>query len=427
MKKPFYKILYVQVLIAILVGILLGHFYPTVAVSMKPLGDAFIKLIKMVIGLIIFCTVVTGIAGMEDLKKVGRVGGKALIYFEVVSTFALALGLLAAHVFHPGSGFNIDPSTLDSKSVASFAANAKAMSSVEFFMHIIPDTIVSAFAQGEILQVLLISILSGAVLSSAGPKAKIVLDLINGVSHLLFGIVNIITRLAPIGAFGAIAFTIGTYGAASLLPMLKLIGTFYLTCGLFVVIVLGAIARFVGFSIFRLLNYIKDELLIVLGASSGEPVLPLLLNKLEQLGCSRSVVGLVLPTGYSFNLDGTNIYMTLGVLFIAQATNIDLSIGQQLGVVAIAMLTSKGASGVTGAAFVTLAATLAVFPTVPLAGLVLILGINRFLSECVALTNVIGNCVATITVAAWEGELDTARMHQVLNGEAPVEAEAPAE
>ncbi|HWT37406.1 MAG TPA: cation:dicarboxylase symporter family transporter, partial [Paraburkholderia sp.] len=322
-KKPIYKVLYVQVIVAIIIGIVLGHFYPALATDMKPLGDAFIKLIKMVIGPIIFCTVVTGIAGMEDMKKVGRVGGKALLYFEVVSTFALALGLAATHILRPGVGFNIDPATLNGKEVASYAAKAHGQSTVDFLMHIIPNTMVDAFAQGEILQILLIA--------------------------LLFGIVHIVTKLAPIGAFGAMAFTIGKYGVGSLLPLLKLIGTFYLTSVVFVLVVLGTIARLTGFSIIRFVGYIKEELLIVLGTSSSEAALPQLMEKLEKAGCSRSVVGLVVPTGYSFNLDGTNIYMTMAVLFIAQATNIELTWMQQLTLLAVAMLTSKGASGVTGA------------------------------------------------------------------------------
>ncbi|KAF1027014.1 MAG: C4-dicarboxylate transport protein 2 [Pseudomonas sp.] len=420
MKKPFYKVLYIQVLLAIAIGIALGHYYPSLAVDMKPLGDGFIKLIKMIIGPVIFCTVVSGIAGMQDLKKLGRVAGKAFLYFEIVSTFALVLGLAAAHLFKPGAGFNVNPATLDVTSVASFTQAAKSLSTVDFVMHIIPDTLVSAFSQGEILQILLIAIMFGSIMATLGDKAKSVTSLIDGVSHILFGIVGIITKLAPIGAFGAMAFTVGKYGVISLVPMLKLIGTFYLTAFLFVVIVLGLIARYVGFSLFKFLAYIKEELLIVLGTSSGEPVLPRMLVKLEKLGCSRSVVGLVIPSGYSFNLDGTNIYMTLGVLFIAQATNIDLSWADQLTLLAVAMLTSKGASGVTGAAFVTLAATLTVLPTVPVAGLVLILGINRFMSECVALTNVIGNGVATLVVSAWEKELDYERLHSELDSRSRV-------
>ncbi|MGY2169482.1 dicarboxylate/amino acid:cation symporter [Pseudomonas gingeri] len=415
MKRPFYKVLYIQVLAAMLLGIAVGHYWPGLAADMKPLGDAFIKLIKMVIGPIIFCTVVTGIAGMDSMKKIGRVGGKALLYFEVVSTLALLIGLVATHWLTPGAGFNVDPARLNASAVAAYADKAHELSTSGFLMNIIPDTLVSAFAQGAILQILLVALLFGAVLAGLGDKARAVNQLIDDLSKVLFGIVGIITRLAPIGAFGAIAFTIGTYGVGSLLPMLKLIGTFYITALFFVIVVLGSIARFVGFNLFRFLAYIKEELLIVLGTSSGEPVLPLMMTKLERLGCSRSVVGLVIPTGYSFNLDGTNIYMTMCVLFIAQAMNIEITWAQQLTLLAVAMVTSKGASGVTGAAFITLAATLAVMPTVPVSGLVLILGINRFLSEVVALTNVIGNGVATVAVSAWEKELDRERMHRVLN------------
>jgi len=414
-KKPFYKVLYVQVLAAIAIGILLGHFYPSLATDMKPLGDAFIKLIKMVIGPIIFCTVVTGIAGMEDMKKVGRVGGKALLYFEVVSTFALVLGLIATHVLKPGVGFNVDPATLDHKAIDTYAAKAHGQSTVDFFMHIIPDTLVSAFSQGEILQILLIALLFGSVLAHLGERGKVVTTFIEGLSGVLFGMVGIITKLAPIGAFGAMAFTIGKYGIGSLVPMLKLIGTFYLTSIVFVIVVLGTIARMVGFSVLRFIAYIKEEMLIVLGTSSSEAALPQLMLKLEKLGCSRSVVGLVVPTGYSFNLDGTNIYMTMAVLFIAQATNTDLSWGQQLTLLAVTMLTSKGASGVTGAGFITLAATLAVVPTIPLSGMVLILGIDRFMSECRALTNIVGNGVATVVVSAWERELDRNKLRAALS------------
>ncbi|CAM2147482.1 C4 dicarboxylate/orotate:H(+) symporter [Pararobbsia alpina] len=416
MKKPIHKVLYVQVIVAIIAGVLLGHFYPSIAIDAKPLGDAFIKLIKMVIGPIIFCTVVSGIAGMQDVKKVGRVGGKALLYFEVVSTFALVLGLIATHVLKPGAGFNVDPATLDGKAVASFAEKAHGQSTVDFLMHIIPNTIFDAFAQGEILQILLIAILFGVVLGASGERAKPLTDLIDSTSHALFKIVGIITKLAPIGAFGAMAFTIGKYGVGSLVPLLKLIGTFYLTSIVFVLVVLGTVARMTGFSIVRFVSFIKEELLIVLGTSSSEAALPQLMQKLEKLGCSRSVVGLVVPTGYSFNLDGTNIYMTMAVVFIAQATNTDLSLGQQLTLLAVAMLTSKGASGVTGAGFITLAATLAVVPTIPLTGMVLILGIDRFMSECRALTNIVGNGVATVVVSSWEKELDRSKLRAVLGG-----------
>ncbi|VVE60480.1 C4-dicarboxylate transporter [Pandoraea anapnoica] len=416
-KKPFYRILYVQVLFAIVVGILLGHFRPELAVEMKPLGDAFIKLIKMIIGPVIFCTVVTGIAGMEDMKKVGRVGGKALIYFEVVSTLALVIGLIATHVLKPGAGFNVDINSLDPKAIAGYAAKAAHGDTfTDFLLHLIPNTITDAFAKGEILQILVIAILFGAALGAIGERGRVVTSWIDSVSGVLFRVVHIITKVAPLGAFGAMAFTIGKYGIASLVPLAKLMGTFYLTSFLFVIVVLGLIAKFTGFSIFRFLAYIKEELLIVLGTSSSEAALPHLMEKMEKAGCSKSVVGLVIPTGYSFNLDGTNIYMTMAVLFIAQATNIDLTWGQQLTLLAVAMLTSKGASGVTGAGFITLAATLAVIPTIPVAGMVLILGIDRFMSECRALTNIVGNGVATIVVSAWEKELDRKKLAEAMSG-----------
>ena len=416
MKKPFYKILYVQVLAAIVIGVLLGHYSPELAVKMKPLGDGFIQLIKMVIGPIIFCTVVSGIAGMRDMKKVGRVGGKALLYFEVVSTFALVIGLAAGHIFNPGAGFNVDVHTIDAKAVAQYAAKAQSASTVDFLLNIIPSTVVDAFAKGDILQILLIALLFGGALSAIGDRAQMVTDFIDQISHVFFRIVHVITRVAPIGAFGAMAFTIGKYGVISLVPLLKLVGTFYLTAIIFVVVVLGIIARLVGFNIFRFVAYIKEELLIVLGTSSSESALPHLMEKMEKLGCSKSVVGLVVPTGYSFNLDGTNIYMTMAVIFISQALNIELTWTQQLTILAVAMLTSKGASGITGAGFITLAATLAVVPTIPVAGMVLILGIDRFMSECRALTNITGNGVACVVISAWERELDRAKLTRVLSG-----------
>ncbi|CUI03537.1 dicarboxylate/amino acid:cation symporter [Massilia antarctica] len=414
MKKPFYKILYVQVLFAIVCGVLLGVFYPKLGVDMKPLGDGFIKLIKMIIAPVIFCTVVAGIAGMQDMKKIGRVGGKALLYFEVVSTFALAIGLVVANVMRPGDGFNANPATLDTKAIAEFTAKAKTQSTLDFVMNIIPNTVVDAFAKGDILQVLLLAILFGFALSMLGERGRPIAKLVDDMSHVIFGVVGIVMKVAPIGAFGAMAFTIGKFGLASLLPLAKLMGSFYLTCGLFVFIVLGTIARMTGFSILRFIAYIKEELLIVLGTSSSESALPALMRKLEKLGCSKSVVGLVVPTGYSFNLDGTNIYMTMAALFVAQATNTDLSLGQQLTILGVAMLTSKGASGITGAGFITLAATLAVVPTVPVAGMALILGIDRFMSECRALTNFIGNGVATVVVSHWEKELDHDRLKSEL-------------
>lgn len=414
MKQPFYKVLYVQVLFAIVCGVLLGVFYPKLGVDMKPLGDGFIKLIKMIIAPVIFCTVVAGIAGMQDMKKIGRVGGKALLYFEVVSTIALAIGLLVANVVRPGDGFNADPATLDTTAIAQYTDKAKSQTMTDFVLNIIPNTAVDAFAKGDILQVLLFAILFGFALSLLGERGRPVTKLIDDLSHVIFGVVGLIMKVAPIGAFGAMAFTIGKFGLGSLLPLAKLMGAFYLTCGLFIVIVLGLIARFTGFSIFRFISYIKEELLIVLGTSSSESALPALMRKLEKLGCSKSVVGLVVPTGYSFNLDGTNIYMTMAALFVAQATNTDLTIGQQLTILGVAMLTSKGASGITGAGFITLAATLAVVPTVPVAGMALILGIDRFMSECRALTNFIGNGVATVVVSSWEKELDHDRLQSEL-------------
>ena len=426
-KKPFYKVLYVQVIAAIITGILLGHFLPADGIAMKPLGDAFIKLVRMIISPVIFCTVVTGIASMHDMRKVGRVGGKALIYFEVVSTIALAIGLLAAHVLQPGKGFNVDPSTLDASSIAGYAAKAEHGEGLTgFLMHIIPDTFVGAFTQGDILPVLLIAMLFGSALAVMGEPAKPVIGLIEALSKAFFKIVHVITSLAPIGAFGAMAFTIGRYGIESLLPMMKLIGTFYLTAFLFVTCGLGLVAKLCGFSLFRFLAYIRDELLIVLGTSTSEAALPQLMEKLERLGCSRGIVGLVVPTGYSFNLDGTNIYMTLAVLFLAQATNTHMTVMQEVTLLAVTMLTSKGSTGVTGAGFITLAASLSVVPTVPVTAMVLILGIDRFMSECRALTNIVGNGVATIVVAAWEKELDRGMLRAQLGMPRLGEAASPA-
>ena len=417
MKQPFYKVLYIQVLFAIVCGVLLGAFYPTNAVDMKPLGDGFIKLIKMIIAPVIFCTVVAGIAGMQDVKKIGRVGGKALLYFEVVSTLALAIGLIVANVLQPGAGFNADPSKLDTTALSAYT-KAKPMTTTDFLMNVIPNTFVDAFAKGDILQVLLISILFGFALSLLGERGRPITKLIDELSHAIFGVVGIIMKVAPIGAFGAMAFTIGKFGLASLIPLLKLMGSFYLTCGLFIFVVLGAIAKYTGFSIVRFIVYIKEELLIVLGTSSSESALPALMTKLEKLGCSKSVVGLVVPTGYSFNLDGTNIYMTMAALFVAQATNTELTLTQELTILGVAMLTSKGASGITGAGFITLAATMAVVPTIPVAGMALILGIDRFMSECRALTNFIGNGVATVVVSHWEKELDHKQLDKELNSPA---------
>ena len=407
--------LYFWVLIAILIGGTFGFLSPTDAVKLKPLGDGFIALVKMLISPVIFCTVVLGIAGAGDMKKVGRVGGKALLYFEVVSTFALAIGLVVMNVLRPGAGFNVDPATLDAKAVASYAKSAGEQSSIDFILHIIPKTFTDAFTgSGDLLQVLLVAVLFGYAMVHMGKSQKMVHLFIEEASHIFFAMMNAIMKLAPLGAGGAMAFTIGKYGVSALGPLAKLMGSFYLTCGLFVIVVLGAIALFVGFNIFRFIGYIKDELLTVLGTSSSESALVPLMRKLEAMGCSKSVVGLVVPSGYSFNLDGTNIYLTMAALFVAQALNIELTLTQQLTMLGVAMLTSKGASGVTGAGFITLAATLAVVPTIPVAGLALILGIDRFMSEARAITNFIGNGVATVVVAHWEKELDRDAMNSAL-------------
>lgn len=417
-KMPFYKHLYFQVIIAIIAGIALGHFWPSVGEQLKPLGDAFIKLVKMIIAPVIFLTVATGIAGMNDMKKVGRVAGKAMIYFLTFSTLALIIGMVVANTVQPGAGMNIDPATLDGAAVANYAAKAHEQSITGFLMNIIPSTIVGAFAEGDILQVLFFSVLFGAALGAIGERGKPVTDFMHALMYPIFKLVAILMKAAPIGAFGAMAFTIGKYGIASVANLAMLIGTFYVTSLLFVLVVLGAVARYNGFSILALIRYIKEELLLVLGTSSSEAALPGLMSKLEAAGCQRSVVGLVVPTGYSFNLDGTNIYMTLAALFIAQATGIDLSFGDQILLLLVAMLSSKGAAGITGAGFITLAATLSVVPAVPVAGMALILGIDRFMSECRALTNFVGNAVATIVVARWEGELDETRLAAALGGDA---------
>jgi len=404
-RKPLYTSLWAQVLAAMAIAIVLGYFSPARAVAMKPLGDAFIRLITMIITILIFCTVVTGIAGMQDLKKVGRVGGKALLYFEIVSTIALVIGLIVGNVVRPGSGFNVNTATLDAKSVAEYAGQAKAQGVTEFLMHIIPTTVTDAFAKGDILQVVFISILFGFALSSAGPRAKPIVSLLESLTHVVFRVVNILMLFAPIGAFGAMAFTIGKYGFASLGPLARLIATFWITSILFVLIVLGAIAAVAGFSIVKFLLHIKEEILLVLATSSSETALPTLMEKLENLGCSRSLVGLVVPTGYTFNTDGSSLYMTLAALFVAQATNTHLTLLEQLTIFSVATLTSKGASGVQGASFIALVATLSVVPTIPVAGMALILGIDRFMSMFRALVNMIGNGVATIVVARWENEL----------------------
>lgn len=413
--QKFYQMLYFQVLIAISVGIVLGHCYPDTAVAMKPLGDGFIKLIKMLIAPIIFCTVVTGIAGMQDMEKVGRVGVKALLYFEVVSTLALMIGLLVVHIIQPGVGMNVDASSLDIKGLSVYTEAAKTHNTVDFLLNIIPTSVVDAFAKGELLQVLLFSLLFGCSLAAMKDTGAEVLEFIHKVSQVLFGIVETIMKLAPIGAFGAMAFTIGKYGVASLLPLAKLMGSFYLTCLLFIFIVLGLIARLAGFSILKFIVYIKDELLIVLGTSSSESVLPRIMVKLENMGCSKSVVSLVIPTGYSFNLDGTSIYLVMAAIFVAQATNTPLTWMQELTLLGVLLVTSKGAAGVTGSGFITLAATLSVMPTIPVAGLALILGIDRFMSEARALTNLIGNGVATVVAAKWENELDSEQMHKAIS------------
>jgi aerobic C4-dicarboxylate transport protein len=413
-RQPWYSILYVQVIVAILLGVAVGHYFPSTGVALKPLGDAFIALIRMMIAPVIFCTVVHGIASMSDLRKVGRVGAKALLYFELVSTVALAIGLLVGEIVQPGSGFNIDPATLDTKSVSTYVANAKNEGVVAHLMAIIPDSYFGALARGDLLQVLLVSILSGFAIANLGKLGERISKGIESVARVFFGIIRIIVRVAPIGAFGAMAFTVGAYGVASLWNLIQLIATFYLTSLLFVILVLGSIARVTGFSIFRFIGYIKDELFIVLGTSSSETVLPHMLQKMERLGASRSVVGLVIPTGYSFNLDGTNIYMTLSTLFLAQATNTSLTFPQELEILLVAMLTSKGASGVTGAGFVTLAATLAIIPDIPIQSIALLVGIDKFMSECRALTNLIGNGVATLVISRWEGELDVDKLHEAM-------------
>ena len=415
-KKPFYTSLSTQVLIAIAVAILLGYLRPATAIAMKPLGDGFIRLITMIITLVIFCTVVTGIAGMEDMKKVGRVGGKALLYFEAVSTLALVIGLIVGNVVRPGSSFNINPATLDAKAVADYAGQAKAQNVTEFLMHIIPNTMVDAFAKGDILEVLLVSVLFGFALSIVGQRCKPLVDLFDALTHAVFGVVAILMRLAPLGAFGAMAFTVGKFGIGALGPLLKLIATFYITSLLFVLIVLGTIARLAGFGIIKFLWYIKEEILLVLAVSSSEPALPTLMAKLEKLGCSKALVGLVVPTGYTFNTDGTSLYMTLAALFVAQATNTHLTVMQQLTILGVAVLTSKGASGVQGAAFIALVGTMMVIPTIPVAGMALILGIDRFMSMCRAAVNMLGNGVATVVVARWEKELDKQTLRQNLAG-----------
>lgn len=412
--KPFYVTLWFQVLVAMALAVVMGHLSPARAVAMKPLGDAFIRLISMVITLIIFCTVVSGIAGMEDMRKVGRVGGKALLYFEIISTLALVVGLVVGNVVQTGRGFNADPATLNAREVVAYAGQAKAQSLTDFLMHIIPNTIVDAFAKGDILEVLFVALLFGFALSAAGPRGKPLVDLVDALTQAVFRIVGIVMKFAPIGAFGAMAFTVGKYGIASLGPLAKLILTFYVTSILFVLVVMGGVARVAGFDIIKFLFYIKEEILLVLATSSSETALPTLMEKMERLGCSKSLVGLVVPTGYTFNTDGTSIYMTLAALFVAQATNTHLGLLQQITILGVAILTSKGASGVQGAAFIALVGTLMVIPSIPVAGMALILGIDRFMSMFRALINMIGNGVATLVVARWENELDRETLQRSL-------------
>jgi len=422
--KPIYKSLYAQVITAIVIGVLLGHFYPSTGEAMKPLGDGFIKLIKMIIAPIIFCTVVVGIAGMEDMKKVGKTGGLALLYFEVVSSIALVVGLVIVNLVQPGTGMNVDANALDTKGIAAYTGPGKMGGTVDFILNVIPSTVVDAFAKGEILQVLLFAVMFGFALHRFGGRGTLVFDMIEKTSHVLFAIVGFIMKVAPIGAFGAMAFTIGKYGVGSLVSLGQLMATFYLTCLIFIFVVLGTIARIHGFSIWKFIKYIKEELLIVLGTSSSESVLPRMMAKMENLGARKSVVGLVIPTGYSFNLDGTSIYLTMAAVFIAQATNTPMSLTQQITLLLVLLLTSKGAAGVTGSGFIVLAATLSAVGHVPVAGLALILGIDRFMSEARALTNLIGNGVATIVVAKWTNDLDEGRLTRQLDGETETDAEA---
>ncbi|WP_104499010.1 dicarboxylate/amino acid:cation symporter [Acinetobacter indicus] len=428
-KQPIYKSLYFQVIIAIIAGILVGHYSPSgtqiingveqyvpgLGEQLKPLGDGFIRLIKMIIAPVIFCTVVSGIAGMESMKSVGKTGGVALLYFEIVSTIALIIGLVVINVWKPGVGMNVDPASLDTTGISKYVDTGEAQSTVEFLLNIIPNTVVGAFAQGEILQVLMFAILFGFALHRLGPAGKPVLKLIDQISHVFFNIVNMIMKVAPIGAFGAMAFTIGKYGIGSLAQLAQLIICFYLTCVLFIFIILGSIARMTGFSIVKMIRMIREELLIVLGTSSSESVLPRMLKKLEIAGCEKSVVGLVIPTGYSFNLDGTSIYLTMAAIFIAQATNTPLELHHQITLLLVLLISSKGAAGVTGSGFIVMAATLAAVGQIPVAGLALILGIDRFMSEARALTNLVGNSLATIVVAKWVGQLDQEKLQYALN------------
>ncbi len=426
-RQPFYKMLYVQVLVAITIGILLGHFYPETGVALKPLGDGFVKLIKMVIAPIIFCTVVSGIAGMQDMKAVGRTGGYALLYFEIVSTVALVIGLIVVNVAQPGAGMHIDPNTLDASKIAAYASAGEQQSTVGFLLNVIPSTVVGAFANGDILQVLFFSVIFAFALQRMGEFGKPVLEFIDRIAHVMFGIINMIMKVAPIGAFGAMAFTIGQYGVGSLVQLGQLMLCFYITCVFFVLVVLGGICRAHGFSVVRLIRYIREELMIVLGTSSSESVLPRMLTKMEKLGAKKSVVGLVIPTGYSFNLDGTSIYLTMAAVFIAQATDTPMDITHQITLLLVLLVASKGAAGVTGSGFIVLAATLSAVGHLPVAGLALILGIDRFMSEARALTNLVGNGVTTIVVAKWCKELDEDTLQRELASGGKTEvAAAPA-
>jgi aerobic C4-dicarboxylate transport protein len=414
MHKKVFSSLYFQVLLAITLGVFLGHVYPDLGADMKPLGDGFVKLIKMIIAPVIFCTVVTGIAGMESMKAVGKTGAIALLYFEVVSTIALIIGLCVVNLLQPGAGMNVDPATLDASAISAYAEQAKAQGIIPFLLDVIPGSVIGAFASGNILQVLLFAVLFGFSLHHIGEKGKVIFNVIDSFSQVIFGIINMIMRLAPVGAFGAMAFTIGKYGIGSLVQLGQLIACFYMTCLLFIFLVLGSIARANGFSILRFISYIREELLIVLGTSSSESVLPRMLVKMEALGCKKSVVGLVIPTGYSFNLDGTSIYLTMAAIFIAQATNTPLDLFQQITLLVVLLISSKGAAGVTGSGFIVLAATISAVGHLPLAGLALILGIDRFMSEARALTNLIGNGVATLVVARYCDQLDEQKMNEVL-------------
>ncbi|MCY1390463.1 C4-dicarboxylate transport protein 2 [compost metagenome] len=422
-RQPFYKSLYVQVIVAIAIGILLGHFYPETGVALKPLGDGFVKLIKMAIAPIIFCTVVSGIAGMQDMKAVGKTGGYALIYFEIVSTIALIIGLVVVNIVQPGAGMHVDPASLDTKGIAAFTAAGEQQSTIAFLLNVIPSTIVGAFASGDILQVLFFSVIFAFALQRMGDYGKPVLEFVDRIAHVMFGIINMIMKVAPIGAFGAMAFTIGQYGVGSLVQLGQLMLCFYITCVFFILVVLGGIARAHGFNILRFIKYIREELLIVLGTSSSESALPRMLNKMEKLGANKSVVGLVIPTGYSFNLDGTSIYLTMAAVFIAQATDTSMDITHQLTLLAVLLIASKGAAGVTGSGFIVLAATLSAVGQLPVAGLALILGIDRFMSEARALTNLIGNGVATLVVAKWCKQLDEDTLQRELASGGKAEAQ----